>query len=144
MFRRVSAVAVLFSVLLLSGCPKDPYRAAVSGSDDVAQGVGSAIKITAAYYSTGTFNDAQKAKAAQYLTVVTDCNITFRKAVVDVHNAGQVGVSAFLPIADGFVTCVNNSAPLSGDPAVQNALKAVDSAIRGISLAIASAKGVKP
>jgi len=130
-------------LLLLSGCPKDPYRAAIQGSDDVANGVSSGIKITAKYYSVGTFSDSQKVFAATYLTVVTDCNITFRKNVTDVHNSGQVGIAAFLPIADGFVNCVNNSAPLSRDPKVQDALKMVDSAIRSISLAISSAKGVK-
>lgn len=144
MFRRTTIIAfVLSATLFLGGCPKDPYRAAIQGSDDVANGVSSGIKITAKYYSVGTFNDSQKALAAKYLTVVTDCNITFRKSVTDVHNSGQIGIAAFLPIADGFVTCVGNSASLSADPKVQDALKMVDSAIRGISLAISSAKGVK-
>src|SRR6266403_284474 len=88
--RRLASLLLLPLLLLLNGCPKDPYRAAVQGSDDVSQAVGSAIKITASYYSAGTFSDGQKAFAARYLTVVTDCNITFRKAVVDVHNSGQV------------------------------------------------------
>lgn len=141
--RRLASLLLLPLLLLLSGCPKDPYRASIQGSDDVANGVSTGIKITAKYYSQGTFSDSQKAFAAKYLTVVTDCNISFRKSVTDVHNAGQVGIAAFLPIADGFINCVNNSAPLSTEPKVQDALKIVDSAIRSISLAISNAKGVK-
>src|ERR1700752_2968402 len=83
-------------LLLSSGCPKNPYDAAIKGSSDVAQAVSSAIKIKASYYAAGTFNDAQKATAARYLGIVTDCNMSFRKSVTDVHNAGQTGVQAFL------------------------------------------------
>ena len=143
MKRIASVIAIVIVMVSMSGCPKDPYNASVKGSSDVSQAVSSAIKITASYYSAGTFNDGQKATAARYLTVVTDCNMTFRKNVVDVHTAGQVGIQAYLPIADGFVTCVQNSAPISSDPKVVNELKAVDSAIKGISIAISSAKGVK-
>lgn len=144
MVKRKILIAPLLLVLpLLSGCPKDPYRASIQGSSDVSQAVHSAIKITTSYYSTGTFNDAQKATAARYFTIVTDCNMTFRKSVVDVHSAGLTSVSAFLPIADGFVVCVKNSAPVVSDPKVSNVLKAVDTAINGISLAVSSAKGGK-
>jgi len=130
-------------VLLLAGCTNDPYRAAIKGSADVSQAVSSGIKITASYYSSGAFNDSQKATAAKYFTIVTDCNFSFRKAVIDVHNAGQTGASAFLPIADSFVVCVKNSAPVTADPKVKNVLQAVDTAIQGISVAVASAKGAK-
>lgn len=140
---RLFAIIIVIASFSITGCPKDPYRASIQGSDDVANGVSTGIKVTAKYYSQGTFSDSQKAFAARYLTVVTDCNITFRKSVTDVHNSGQVGIAAFLPIADGFVNCVNNSAPLATEPKVQDALKIVDSAIRSISLAISNAKGVK-
>jgi hypothetical protein len=140
---RLQTLILLPLLLLLSGCPKDPYRAAMQGSSDVSQAVSSAIKITASYYSAGTFNDSQKATAAKYFTVVTDCNMTFRKAATDAHNAGLTLPAAFLPIADGFVNCVRTSAPLSNDVKVTNVLKAVDTAINGISAAIASAKGAK-
>ncbi len=143
MARRLLLVVLLPLSLLFSGCPKDPYRAAIQGSSDVSQAVSSGIKITASYYASGTFNDGQKATAAKYFTVVTDCNMTFRKAVTDVHMSGQVGVQAFLPIADSFVTCVGNSAPMSNDQTVVAVLKGTDTAIRAISVAIASAKGVK-
>lgn len=141
--KRILVALVVPLLLLVSGCPKDPYRAAIQGSADVSQAVSSGIKITAQYYSAGTFNDGQKATAAKYFTIVTDCNFTFRHAVVDVHNSGQVGAQAYLTIADSFVTCVQNSAPVTADPKVANVLKAVDTAIRGISVAVASAKGAK-
>ena len=130
--------------LLLAGCTSDPYRAAIKGSSDVSQAVSSAIKITASYYSAGTFNDAQKATAAAVFTVVTDCNMTFRKAVVGVHNAGQTSVAAFLPIADAFVVCTQRAPQVQNDVKLKAALQAVDSAIQGVRLAISSAKGTKP
>lgn len=133
-------VLVLLLAVFVAGCPKDPYRAAIQGSSDVSQAVSSAIKITSSYYSTGVFGDAQKATAAKYFTVVTNCNMSFRKTVTDVHNSGQTGVSAFLPIADSFVNCVKSSAPVSSDPKVENVLKTVDTAINGISLAISAAR----
>jgi hypothetical protein len=142
--RRLQMVLFLVVLVLsLSGCPKDPYRAAIQGSADVSTAVASGIKITASYYSAGTFNDAQKATAAKYFTIVTDCNMTFRKSVVDVHNAGQTGAQAFLPIADSFIVCVKNSAPVVTDTKVSNVLTAVDTAIHGVEVAISAAKGTK-
>jgi len=141
--RRMVIPVLLLLIPLISGCPKDPYRAAIQGSADVSTAVSSGIKITASYYSSGTFNDSQKTTAAKYFTIVTDCNMTFRKAVVDVHNAGQTGAQAFLPIADSFVVCVKTSAPVTADPKVSNVLTAVDTAIHGIEVAISSAKGGK-
>lgn len=138
--RKIALVLILS--LALTGCVKDPYRAAIQGSSDVSQAVSSAIKITASYYSTGTFNDQQKAAAAMYFNIVTVCNMTFRKAVVDVHNAGQTGVQAFLPIADSFVNCVRTQTPVANtDPKVANVLKAVDTAISGVEAAVSAAKG---
>jgi hypothetical protein len=140
--KKVLCIALLVVFCFVaSGCPRDPYRAAIQGSQDVSQSVSSAIKITAVYYSNGTFNDGQKATAAKYFTIVTDCNMAVRKAVTDVHNSGATGASAFLPIADSFVNCVRTSAPVSGDKTVANVLQSVDTAINGISLAVASAKG---
>lgn len=136
-------LAVLICAVAMAGCPKDPYRAAIQGSADVSQAVSSAVKITASYYSAGTINDAKKAQVASYLNLVTDCNLTFRKGITNVHNAGQTGVSAFLPVADGFVQCVAVQASVASDPKLSNILKAVDTAINGVSLAVASAKGAK-
>jgi hypothetical protein len=139
--KRVVLSLVLVLSLLSSGCPKDPYRAAIQGSADVSQAVSSAIKITTAYYSNGTINDGQKATVAKYLTIVTDCNMTFRKAVVEAHTAGATGASAYLPVANSFVVCAQSSAPAIGNSTVQNYLKAVETAISGIGLAVQSAKG---
>ena len=145
--KRRFALAGLVLVLTLAsmgvGCPKDPYRASIQGSADVSQAVSSAVKITASYYSTGKLSDQKKVTVAGVLNTVTDCNMTFRKAVVDAHNAGLVGISAYLPIADSFVRCAEVSPQVLADPNAANILKAVDTAIRGVSLAVASAKGVK-
>lgn len=141
--RLLLVVAVVLLSLGNSGCPKDPYRASIQGSSDVSQAVSSAIKITAEYYSTGVFSDRQKATAAGYFMIVTDCNMKFRKAVVDVHNAGQTGVAAFLPVADTFVNCTRAAPSVANDPTVEKVLQSVDLAINGISLAVSSAKGGK-
>ncbi len=142
--RRIQIVLLLVTLTpLLSGCPKDPYRASIQGSADVSSAVSSAVKITASYYSAGTINDAKKAQVASVLNTVTDCNITFRKAVTDVHNAGQTGVAAFLPVADSFVHCAQISPQAKADVTMSNILKAVDTAINGVEVAVASAKGVK-
>src|SRR6266851_3412397 len=137
--KRRFALAGLVLVLTLAsmgvGCPKDPYRASIQGSADVSQAVSSAIKITASYYSTGKLSDQKKATVAGVLNTVTDCNMTFRKAVVDTHNAGVVGTEAYLAIADSFVRCAEVSPQVLADPNAANILKAVDTAIRGVSLA---------
>jgi len=144
MKRRLSlSIATVLLAVGLAGCPKDPYRASIQGSSDVSQAVSSAVKITASYYSAGTINDAKKAQVAGVLDTVTNCNMTFRKAAVDAHNAGQSGVSAFLPIADSFVHCAQIAPQVKADPTAANILKAVDTAINGVEVAVASAKGAK-
>lgn len=140
--RKFLGIVVLFS-MSLAGCSQDPYTAAIKGSSDVSQAVSSAVKITASYYSAGTINDAKKAQVAAVLNLVTDCNMTFRKGVTDVHNTGQTGVSAFLPIADSFVHCAQISPQVMADPTTSNILKAVDSAINGVAVEVASSKGGK-
>jgi hypothetical protein len=139
--RRLVALVLLPLLLLLSGCPKDPYTASLKGSADVSQAVSSAIKIAAQYYSTGKLNDAKKAEVASVLNTITDCNMSFRKAVVNTHNAGLTGVESFLPVANSFVSCAQISPQLANDPSAQSILKAVTTAINGVSLAVASAKG---
>lgn len=138
-----SMVVLLALATMGIGCPKDPYSASIKGSSDVSQAVSSAIKITASYYSTGKLNDQKKATIASVLNTVTDCNMTFRKAVVDTHNAGQTGVGAYLPIADSFVHCAQISPQVLADPNASNILKAVDTAINGVAVVVASAKGGK-
>ena len=137
------AVLLLCAVVVAAGCPKDPYRAAIQGSADVSNAVSSAVKLTASYYSTGKLSDQKKASVAGVLNTITDCNMTFRKSVVDTHNSGAVGAAAYLPIADSFVRCAQMSPQVLADPTASNILKAVDTAIQGVSVAIASAKGTK-
>lgn len=142
--RRFNLVAVtILLAVSLSGCPKDPYRVAIQGSSDVSQAVSSAVKITASYYSAGTIDDVKKAQVAGVLNIVTDCNMSFRKSVVATHNAGQTGVAAFLPIADSFVHCAQVSPQVMADPAASNILKAVDTAVNGVAVAVSNAKGAK-
>src|SRR5260370_4636391 len=126
--RRLHLIPLLVTLALLSsafGCPKDPYRASIQGSADVSQAVSSAVKITASYYSTGKLNDSKKALVANTLENVTNCNMTFRKAVVDTHNAGLVGVSACLPIADSFVQWASVTPQVMSDHSVVNILTTV-------------------
>ena len=139
--KRLLVLLLLPLLLLLSGCPKDPYTASLKGSADVSDAVHAAIKISVSYYSTGKLNDARKNQIASVLNTVTDCNMTFRKAVVDAHNAGLTGASSFLPIADSFVHCAEMTPQVKADATVFNILKSVDTAINGVSLAVASAKG---
>lgn len=143
MLRRkcLAIVAVMALVAGLSGCPKDPYRAAIQGSSDVSQAVSSAVKITTVYYSNGTINDQVKGTVAGYLGIVTDCNMGFRKSVVSIHSSGAIGKAAYLPVASTFVTCAQSTPPVVKDATIDNYLKAVKTAIDGIALAVESAKG---
>jgi hypothetical protein len=145
MKRKILSATLLLSVACFAtlgvGCPKDPYRASLQGSDDVSSAVHSAVKISATYYQAGTISDSQKATVANFLVTVTNCNMKFRGAAVTAHNAGQVGVSAFLPIADSFVQCAEADRSVMSDLKIYNILKAVDAGINGVSLAVASAKG---
>jgi hypothetical protein len=141
-------IAILFvvamAVLMTAGCPKDPYRASIQGSKEVSDGVAAAITITSSYYTSSAINDSQKAAIGNFLNTVTDCNIKFRASVVAAHNAGQTGISAFLPIADSFVQCAEVNRSVMSDLKVYNILKAVDTAINGVALAVASAKQPLP
>jgi hypothetical protein len=136
--RRLIVFALCLAVV---GCTTDPYTAAIKGSADVSQAVSSAVKITASYYTSGKLSDAKKSQIGSVLNVVTDCNTTFRKAVVDAHKAGQTGVTAFFPIANSFVVCAQMTPQIKSDPEAMNILKAVDTAVNGVSLAVSNAKG---
>jgi len=103
--RRLAILSVVLA-LALSGCPKDPYRAAIQGSDDVSQAVSAAIPFLAQYYSAGKLNDAEKAQAAGYLQSVTQANQTFRHAVVAAHTSGVKGNAAYVALAQAFVNSV--------------------------------------
>jgi hypothetical protein len=141
----LSIVTILLAVGL-AGCPKDPYRAALAGSDDVASAVHSAITITTSYYGTGKLNDAEKATIAGYLNSVTDANMKFRHGVEAAHTSGATGNAAYLNLAQDFINAVPTDPTafryFSADSQQKFAtvLGAVKTAINGISLALQRAK----
>lgn len=145
--RKIGAIfAVMVLAVAMAGCPKDPYRAALAGSDDVASAVKSAITITTSYYGTGKLNDAEKKTVADYLNNVTDANMTFRHGIVAAHTSGTTGNAAYLALAQQFVNAVPTDPTAfhyySADSQQKFAtvLGAVKTAINGISLAIQQAK----
>jgi hypothetical protein len=149
MKRSARRIALAFSVILaiaFAGCPKDPYRAALAGSDDVASAVHSAIKVTTDYYGTGKLNDAEKAIIAGYLNSVTDANMKFRHGAEEAHTTGVTGNAAYLALAQDFVNAVPADPTafryFSADSQKKFAvvLGAVKTAISGITLAIQQAK----
>jgi hypothetical protein len=150
--QRTSKAGLVLSVCLLvlfaSGCPKTPYRAALAGSDDVAASVHAAIDITAQYYTSSLVNDQEKQTVGAGLQAVTEGNLAFRDCVVNAHNAGQLNKAPYLACASAFVTRVSSFNPASfgfksakAQTDLGNYLKAVKTAIDGVSLAVQSAKG---
>jgi hypothetical protein len=145
----VGLLSLILVVLLLSGCPKDPYVTAIKASADVSAAVSAALPVVASYYTAGKINDAQKARVAAFLGNVTDANMKFRQGAVSLHNAGATGTAAYVALAQDFV----NSLPTdptaffyySKDSQDQfNAvLLAVKTAINGVLLLVESAKGAK-
>lgn len=150
--KRARTAVMVFVVMAIAvaslgiGCPKDPYRAALQGSDDVASAVHAAIDITAAYYSTNKLTDAEKAMVASYLNNVTDSNMKFRHGVVTAHDSGVTGNAAYLALAQDFVNAVptDPTAFRYQSAAAQQefsvVLGAVKAALNGISLAVQQAK----
>lgn len=145
--RMRNLLSLLAAVLLFSGCPKDPYRAALSASDDVANAVASTIKVSSDYYGAGKLNDNQKKEIADILTQVTNSNLKFRHGADALRAQGVVGKAAYLALATEFV----NSVPI--DPTAYHyfskdsqvlfyeVLNSVKIALNGITLAIQQAKG---
>src|ERR1700747_2027513 len=146
--RRLAILSVVLA-LALTGCPKNPYDAAIKGSDDVAQAVSAAIPFIAQYYSAGKLTDQEKANAASYLTTVTTSNQTFRKNVNAAHAAGATGSTAYVAIAQAFVNSVPTDPRAfqykSGDAQTKfnEVLGAVKDALDGILLLIQSGKAGK-
>lgn len=154
MVRKLSRqlLALLPLVLLSSGfggCPKDPYRASISGSAKVADAVHTAVEVTTEYYATGKVNDGEKAVIAGYLNTVTDANMKFRHGAVDLHNAGVVGSAQYIALAQAFVAAVPTD-PLAfqyKSPDAQakfaTVLGAVKTALNLIASTVQNAKGGK-
>jgi len=146
---KINFISFLFlSVACLSGCPHDPYRASLLGSDDVSASVHAAIGITSSYYGDGLVDDNEKKVVATYLNTVTDANMDFRKCAVGAHTAGSLGQTPFLGCATAFVQQASATDPASfgfknakAQTTLKTYLQAITTAIKGISLAIQSAKG---
>lgn len=145
---RVSKIATIIALaVVLSACPKDPYRAAIQGSDDVASSVSAAVKIATSYYGSALIDDQEKAQVADYLNLVTNGNMAFRHCVVAAHTAQVGGATAYVACADAFITQVRNVNPSTfhfknpkSQAELSNYLQAVATAINGISLAIENSK----
>lgn len=150
--KRTRKIGILFAVMAMAvasmgfGCPKDPYRASLAGSDDVASAVHAAINITTAYYSTNKLNDAEKAQIATYLNNVTDANMKFRHGVVTAHASGVTGPAAYLALAQDFINAVPTDPTAfryqsaEAQQEFSTVLGAVKTALNGISLAVQQAK----
>jgi hypothetical protein len=146
--KRLRAVALALGLAVaLSGCPKDPYRAAIQGSDDVAQAVSAAIPFIAQYYSAGKLNDQEKAQAAGYLQSVTQANQTFRHAVVAAHTSGVKGNASYVALAQAFVNSVPtdprafNYKSTDAQKQFNTVLGAVKAALDAVVVVIQSGKG---
>jgi hypothetical protein len=146
--RASKVVLLVLLVLSASGCPKEPYRAALSGSDSVAASVHAAIDITSQYYSSNLVNDQEKKVVGEALQVVTESNMTFRSCATAYHNSGALGKSPYLACASSFVLKTASFDPTTfgfknakAQADLSNYLKAVKTAIDGVSLAVQSAKG---
>jgi hypothetical protein len=137
------ALALLPLVLLLSGCPKDPYTAAMAGSKDVSDAISAAIPVVHQLEVDKLITSAQQSDVLGYLTKVTEANQTFRTTVKQVHttNAGN-GPAQYLNAADVFVNAVKNQTVVNVPAKLQPYLTAIDTAIKGIEIAISNAKGV--
>jgi len=140
-------LVVLPLVLLLVGCPSDPYRASLSGSAKVADAVHEAVTAEIDYYGMGKVTDEEKAVVAGYLNAVTDANMRFRHGATDLHNQGVVGKAAYLALAQVFVDSVPTDPLAFGykNPDTQKkfntVLGAVKAAINLVSLTVSNAKG---
>lgn len=148
MVRRLLRVVVLLPLVLLnSGCPKDPYRASLSGSAKIADAVHEVVQAEIEYYGMGKLTDEEKAITAGYLNAVTDANMKFRHGATDLHNRGVVGKQAYLDLAQVFVNSVPTDPLAFGykNPDTQKkfntVLGAVKTAINLISLTVQNAKG---
>jgi hypothetical protein len=150
--RRGARAALAFLVTMMAvgvaGCPKDPYRASLSGSAKVADAVAEAVKVSTQYYGTGKINDQEKATIAGYLDKVTDANMKFRHGAEDLHQAGVTGKTEYLGLAQAFINAVPTD-PLafqykSADSQKKFAevLGTVKTALNLIQLTLQQAKGV--
>lgn len=151
--KRKNRASLLGLVLVLAlasmgvGCPKDPYRASLSGSAKVADAVHEAVTAEIEYYGMGKLTDEEKLFVAGYLTAITNSNMKFRHDATDLHNRDVVGKAAYLDLAQVFVNAVPTDPLAFGykNPDAQKkfntVLGAVKTAINLVSLTVQNAKG---
>jgi hypothetical protein len=152
--QRMVAVALLLLlaplVLLTSGCPKDPYTAAMAASLDISNGVNDGLTVITQLQQDKLITQAEMAKVATYLGNLTTLNGKFRTTVKSIHSANASSIkAAYIPAAEAFVTAASDPATLAAlhvvNPAaeakIQAVLTAINTALNGIQLAINSAKG---
>ena len=141
---------LLLLVPLLSGCPKDPYTAAMAASLDISNGVNDGLTVITQLEQDKLITQIETAKLATYLGNVTTLNGTFRTAVRSIHSANASSTkAAYIPAAQAFVTAASDPQTLAAlhvvnptaDAKVQAVLTAINTALNGIQLAINSAKG---
>jgi hypothetical protein len=136
------AVALLCTALI-AGCSSDPYTAAMAGSKDVSDAVSAVIPVLQQVTQDNLITTPQRNDVLGYLAKVTEGNQAFRAAVKQVHSSGQMGAQGYLDAADTFVKAVQTQQIVGLPAKLQPYLTAVDTAIHGIELAIAKAKGAK-
>jgi hypothetical protein len=142
-------LSLMLVVMLLGGCPKDPYTTAIKASADVSAAVSAALPVVASYYTAGKINDDQKARVATFLGNVVDANMKFRQGAVALHNGGATGTVAYVALAQDFVNSVPTDPTAffyySKDSQDQFnvVLLAVKTAVNAVVVLIESAKGAK-
>lgn len=142
--RRFLALALLLPLLLvINGCPKDPYTAAMAGSKDVSDAVAGVLPVLQELERDKSISIAQTNEVLEYLIKVTKANQSFRVSVKQVHTSGQTGTVGYLNAADVFLLVVQNQQIVNLPPKIQPYLTAIETAIHGIEVAVANAKGVK-
>lgn len=152
--QRMVAVALLLLlaplVLLTSGCPKDPYTAAMAASLDISNGVNDGLTVITQLQQDKLLTQTEVSSIANYLSILTTLNGQFRTTVKSIHSANASSTkAAYIPAAQAFVTAASNPQVLSAihvvnpiaQAKVQAFMTAINTALNGIQLAINSAKG---
>jgi len=137
-------IPLLIACIFLAGCPKDPYRAAIQGSDTVAQSVKSAIDIAVDVHAAGLISDNEFGSTLHIVDYFNTVNAEFLSAVKQIHASGETGPAKYLETA---AIMVDKAQRLSsgGFPGISNdkvrtALLTIKTAIDGVALSIQKAR----
>jgi hypothetical protein len=136
-------VVALLLAALVSGCSTDPYTAAMAGSKDVSDAISAILPILQEVQQDKLISTSQLNEVLGYLDKTTRANQAFRAAVKQVHSSGQAGAQGYLDAADVFIRAVQTQQIVGLPAKLQPYITAVDTAIHGIELAVAKAKGGK-